>query len=83
MIQLPEHKCGLYLEHNSYRDYYTPLTTAVEEEGEHWISEDERAKALESGEIWTLQWYPNTPIGFYRVVGSSLESVIEASHRAR
>lgn len=85
MMTLPAHKCGLYLEHNVYRDYHDPIEKAVVDEDEHqsWISPDERAASLRTGELWTLQWYPNTPAGFYRVAGASLESVLAAANKAQ
>ncbi len=78
-MEFPKHKCGLHLTHNEYKDYYTPLTDAIEQEGnDEWI-EGEREKSLLTGDIWILQWYPETPVGFYRVVGSTLEAVLKAA----
>lgn len=41
-------------------------------DGDHieWASEDERQKALRENSVWTIQWYPDTPVGF-RCVGAS------------
>ena len=80
-MQFPEHKCGLYLEHNTYRNLYDPIEEAVKDEDERgdWISLEERAAVLATGELGSLQWYPNTPVGFNRVVGSTLEAVLAAA----
>ena len=77
----PAHKCGLYLEHNTYRDSYLTIEEAVVEidSGEFWVSPEERAKALETKEIWTLHWYPDTPVGFIEVAASTLEAVLDAA----
>ena len=77
----PPHKCGLYLEHNVYRDYYDSIDKAVADEDEtgDWTSPEERSLALSSGDIWTLQWYPDTPVGFNRVAASSLKAVLDAA----
>lgn len=82
-MRLPDHKCGLYLEHNVHRDYYLSIEKAVEEideENEPWVSPKEREKALATGEIWTLQWYPETPIGFHRLAASTLEALLERAN---
>ena len=49
---LPDHACGLYLEHNRYRDFYDTITMAVAaEDAEHndWVSPEERAQVLATG----------------------------------
>ena len=78
-MNFPPHKCGLYLEHNTYKDIYTPLEEALTEQDGFWVSDLERTRAQETGDIWTLQWYPNTPVGFYCVAASSLEAVLKAA----
>ena len=84
-MQLPEHKCGLYLEHNVYRDYYDSIEKGVlkidEDWSDAWISAAERKNALLTESIWTLQWYPRTPVGFHMVAASTLEAVLEAAKR--
>lgn len=85
-MRLPEHKCGLYLEHNVHRDYYETIEKAVLDEdqncGNSWVSPEEREKALLTGELWTLQWYPETPIGFHRLAASTLDTLLEAANAA-
>ena len=82
-MNFPPHKCGLYLEHNRYKDYYDSIETAVQEIDEEchnaWINPQERQVCLDTGELWSLQWYPDTPVGFHRVVGASLEAVLLAA----
>ena len=79
-MNLPPHKCGLYLEHNAYKDIYQTVEQAVRELDENyeeaWLP-GEREKALQTGEIWTLQWYPDTPIGFWFKIAASLEALLE------
>lgn len=41
-----------------------------------WVSDEERAKAIAENTIWTLRWYPNTPVGFCRVSASSLAALL-------
>jgi len=40
-----------------------------------WVSEDEKQKALATNSVWTLQWYPDTPVGFFAIHASSLAAI--------
>lgn len=58
------------------------MTVAQEEEeglgfGD-WVSEDERGKAIATNSKWILQWYPDTPIGFYAVAASSIQAIMNS-----
>ena len=74
---LPSHSCGLYLEHNAYKCLYESVEHAVADLEDAWISPEERVKALETGDIWTLQWYPDTPVGFYLLAASNLDVLLD------
>lgn len=41
-----------------------------------WASEDERMKAIEGNAVWTIQWYPVTPVGFCCVGASTFEAAL-------
>jgi hypothetical protein len=56
------------------REYYE----SFEDDRYSWISEEEKQKAFENNSVWVLQWYPQTPVGFCEIRGSTLEAVIEA-----
>ena len=79
-MNFPEHKCGLYLTHNAYKDIYQSIEAAVAEFDSNghtdWWLPGEREKALATGDIWELQWYPNTPVGFHFRLAASLEAVL-------
>jgi hypothetical protein len=77
-MQLPAHKCGLYLQHNEHRDYYQPAAEWMEERGDDydWQSSEAIARAIESDSIWTLQWYPVTPVGCYCLAAPTLEELL-------
>lgn len=81
-MDLPRHNCSLHLTHNHHRDYYE----SVEEYFKNpWmegfdVSEDEKRRMIETNEIWELQWYPDTPIGFYKVIGATLEEVLRKAN---
>ena len=79
-MNFPEHKCGLYLTHNAYRDYHLSIEEAVAQfdsdyRRNSWLP-GEREKALATGDIWELQWSPNTPVGFQLRLAASLEAVL-------
>lgn len=84
----PEHKCGLFLKHNVHRDYYQSAADWCKEQDERgeggmyeWESDEAKARAIATDEIWTLQWYPNTPVGFNAVASPTLPELLEwASH---
>jgi len=73
MNWLPAHKCGLHLTHNEHRDVYE----TVEEfyEPDDFVSPEEWGKAVAEDSVWVLQWYPNTPVGFYKIAASTLDAI--------
>lgn len=76
-MKLPEHKCGLFLQHNEHRDYYQSVSKWVEENDRFsWKDEDSLQRAIQADEVWTLQWYPDTPIGFFAVAAPTLEELL-------
>jgi len=74
---LPPHKASLHLTHNDHLSNY--MTVQEDDEspigGGDWVSEAERDKAYEANEMWQLQWYPETPVGFCIIKASSLEAI--------
>jgi len=41
-----------------------------------WKDDESKARAIATDEIWTLRWYPNTPIGSYSVAAPTLEELL-------
>lgn len=67
-IRWPTHKCGLYLSHNAHKDDFHTVAEAIERDDHgyrvlDWVNDEQRNKAIETNECWSLQWYPDTPIG--------------------
>ena len=81
MIKFPEHKCGLYLEHNTHRDVYESLKDRLKDDIFSDMLEEDRIECLRTNELWTLQWYPDTPVGFIFVAGPTLERVLELASK--
>lgn len=75
---LPKHKAGLSIEHDQHKNVYETIEIYIEMfDEEDWISLEDKQKCIDSDEIWEIQWYRDTPIGFFRVVGSSLELILK------
>lgn len=74
----PTHKCGLHLTHNQHKDYYEPIAEYVQNEEQNGPFKDEGAKArcIATDEIWELQWYPRTPVGFNRIAAPTFEEAL-------
>lgn len=74
-------KCGVYLEVNRYRDYYHTIVEAIESENtwntETVIDTELSNRMMKENMFISLQFYPDTPVGFYKVYGTSLAEVVE------
>ena len=79
-MKFPDHKCGLYLTHNEHRDVYEKLDEWIESDKSNWESEAQKQRAIDTDECWVLQWYPNTPIGFFRIAAPTLEDLLRFAH---
>lgn len=74
---LPAHKAGLSLDHNQHRNVYdTAEQWIVDNDWCDWESDEAKQQAIEADSIWTLQWYPDTPIGFYAVAAPTLTDLL-------
>lgn len=87
----PEHKCSLSLEHNQHRNYQqtieryeADLKACSNADNADplefgWVSVEQRDKAIATDSMWCLQWYPDTPIGFYRLFACDLDVLLTAA----
>lgn len=81
-MNLPKHKAGLCIEHNVHKDIYQPIIEAVEEVSTNeWATPTSKQRAIETDSLWSIQWYPDTPVGFYTVYGATLEEILEAANQ--
>ncbi len=81
-IKFPEHKCGLYLEHNCHKDVYESIEQYTSPfNDEDWVSLEEKQKSIDTNELWKLQWYPDTPVGFYVLLASSLYVLLDKANK--
>jgi len=84
MIEWPRHEASLHLTHNQHKDYYRTVAEAIEDgdhgyQADNWISEEQKRKAIETNECWTLQWYPDTPVGFHIMSAADLDALLDAA----
>lgn len=78
-MRFPAHKCGLYLTHNQHRDVYEKVADKInDDDGPSiiWKDDEAKARAIDTDELWELQWYPETPISFYVVAAPTLEECL-------
>lgn len=83
-LTLPKHACDLTLTHNSPRGTYETVAqddAYCRERGRpiRWVSEEQRAKAIETNEMWEAQWYPISPGSFYRLAACDLDVLLAAA----
>ena len=75
-------KCGVHITVNNHRDYYETVeqhfkgNPIVEEDLED-IEADVYEKMKELNTIVELQYYPDTPIGFYKIYHYDIEKAID------
>lgn len=72
-------KYGVHLTVNEHRDSYEPLAKALEdlEAMEFPIDPDVRQKMIETDTLIDLQFYPDTPTGFYVVQHYDLDAALD------
>ena len=79
---LPKHKSGLHLQHNDHKNVYeTAVQWIVDNDWCDWESEEAKQRAIDTDEIWTLQWYPDTPVGFYALAAPTFEELLEWANK--
>ena len=77
-MKLPKHEASLTIRHNQHKDYYQSIEDYTEDyDNTDWISEEDKQKCIDTNELWEIQWYPITPVGFHMIIGSSLELVLK------
>lgn len=81
-LNFPSHKASLHLEHNMHKAYYETVEEGIENGTYHdtdWISPEQKVKAIATDSVWTLQWYPNSPVGFCKLMACDLDVLLEAA----
>jgi hypothetical protein len=65
--------------HNEHKLYYQTAEQFIAEGHvkSQFLNQEEVDKAIETDEIWSVQWYPNTPVGSCMVYASKLNVIFE------
>jgi hypothetical protein len=84
MIEFPKHEAGLWLMHNDHKSVYRTVQQAINMEDHGytlgcWVSPEQRQKAIDTNECWTLQWYPQTPNGSCILSAADLDVLLTAA----
>lgn len=84
MIKFPAHECGLFLAHNEHKDYYQTVADRIRNEDHgclaiNFVSPEQMQKAIDTNEMWVLQWYPRTPITSYILSAADLDVLLAAA----
>lgn len=85
-MDFPKHKASMTLQHNDHLGYYMTVAQWVEDQEKQedpmyeWKSDEDKQQAIDTNELWTLQWYPSTPGGFYAVAAPTLDKAIAFSN---
>jgi hypothetical protein len=73
MIYLPKHNISLAIHHNEHKACYSTLADYLDGPGDPaWESEEHKQRALDTGELWEMSWYPDTPVGFHCIAAPTL-----------
>lgn len=85
MINWPPHKASLHLTHNDHKSYYKTVAEAIEQDDfgygdDDWVSPEQKQKAIDTNECWTLQWYPETPVGFCKLSAADFDVLLAAAN---
>jgi hypothetical protein len=86
-MKFPKHEASLTLTHNEHKSYYRTVAESIEDgsfgmQDDEWVSPEQKAKAIETNDCWTLQWYPNTPVGFCVLSAADLDVLLAAANEA-
>ena len=75
-------KCGVHIQVNAHRDYYEPAKVHLEnaemgEPGSLNIPSEVREIMEKTNTVVSVVFYPDTPVGFYRIYHYDLETAID------
>ena len=76
-------KCGVHLTINNHRNLYVSVVEMLDDlvsiGFDDAIDPHIREKIIETDTIIDLHFYPDTPIGFYKVIHYDLEAALETA----
>jgi hypothetical protein len=78
-MKLPRH-IHLSIEHQPHAVNYQTVEEWLARDFGGDIAEADRAQMIATGEVWVIQWYPDTPVGFCVVAAATLERALELAN---
>lgn len=80
----PHHEASLKLIHNDHRNCHISVAQAAERghpgyDDGHWVSPEQRVKAVETDECWTLQWRPSPAVNYHTLSAADLDALLAAA----
>jgi hypothetical protein len=82
-LRFPPHKGSLHLVHNEHRMNYETVAKCASHSDYGlqpcWVSEEQRLKAIATDELWTIQWYPDSPVGFFCLWACDLDVLLASA----
>jgi hypothetical protein len=70
-------KCGIFLTVNEHRDYYQTAEEYLKENDDEETDAEITKEMIEKNTIISLQFYPRTPVGSYRIFGADIDKVFD------
>lgn len=72
-------KCGVHLEYRSRANSYETLKEMIglTHHEKDFLSSEDLQKCIDTDQYWDLQFYPETPIGFYHKTGSDVDVLLD------
>lgn len=81
-MKFPKH-ITLSIEHNPHATNYETVLSHLEWIISHggsdyvWKCEQDREEAVKTNDFWTIQWYPDTPVGFCHMAAPTIEKLLQ------
>jgi hypothetical protein len=73
-------KCSVYVEVNDHKSFYESVENYLEERHLECLNETDKDvldKIYETDNLVYIQFYPNTPIGFYSILHYDLDKALD------
>ena len=74
---LPRHDFGINIEHNPHKSTYESVDEYVAGNFDLYdVTPDDLAECIRTGELWTMQWYPESSVGFCAIAAPTLARLL-------
>ena len=72
-------KASGHLTYRGQSAYYETMADLLHdpEDKDSFLSEEDYQLCLFTDKYWELQFYPDTPVGFYKFIGSDVEKLLD------